>query len=67
MEIRYEYRGEIHTLQQETKKMTAGELLQAIGLSPVYAFVVCDGEVVDEGRDISSASSIEVINAISGG
>ncbi len=67
MEIRYEYRGEVHTLQRETARMTAGELLQLLGLSPVYAHMVIDGEVVDEGYDIGAASSIEVINAISGG
>ncbi|MCX7883156.1 MAG: MoaD/ThiS family protein [Brevinematales bacterium] len=61
------YRGEKKTLTTLSSHPTAGEILSQLNLSPVYAFVVCDGEVVSEDTPLSPSSTIEVINAISGG
>lgn len=67
MMFEIEYRGEKRTIVTELPRFTAEDLLRELGLSPVYAFVLCDGEVVDEKTPLSVSSRIEVINAISGG
>jgi len=67
MTIEVEYRGEKIPISLDTPHITAGDILKHLHLSPVYAFVVCDGEVVSENTPLSPSSSIEVINAISGG
>jgi len=61
------YRGEKTTITTPSSHVTAGDVLAALHLSPVYAFVVSDGEVVSEDTVLSPSSTIEVINAISGG
>ncbi|MFN3660036.1 MAG: MoaD/ThiS family protein [Brevinematales bacterium] len=61
------YRGEKTTITTSSSHITAKDVLSALHLSPVYAFVVADGEVVSEDTTLSPSSTIEIINAISGG
>lgn len=67
MTLEITYRGERTTINTPSSHITAKDILKALQLSPVYAFVVSDGEVVSEDTVLSPSSTIEVINAISGG
>lgn len=66
VEYHVKYRGEIVHIFSPTP-LKAGDLLRKFQLSPVYAFVVSNGEVVEESFLLSTDASLEVINAISGG
>lgn len=61
------YRGKKVELYFEKDKVTAGDVLKALGLSRQYAFVVKNGEVVSEEEPIKPEDQVRVINAISGG
>lgn len=67
MKIKVKYRGKEQELEIDKEKITAEDILKALGLSSEYAFVVKNGEVIPENETISETDSIKVINAISGG
>ncbi len=67
MELKVKYRGKEKVLTIKKEKVLAIDLLKALGLSPEYAFVVKNGEVVPETEEIKSEDSIKIVNAISGG
>jgi len=67
MKLRVQYRGKELELEIEGDKVKAKDLLKAINLSREYAFVVVNGEVVDEDFYIKEGDQVRVINAISGG
>jgi sulfur carrier protein len=54
-------------LEFEENKVKAKDLLKAMNLSREYAFVVVNGEVVEEDFYIREGDQVRVINAISGG
>jgi sulfur carrier protein len=67
MKLRVQYRGKELELEFEGDKVKAKDLLRAMNLSREYAFVVVNGEVVDEDFYIKEGDQVRVINAISGG
>ncbi len=67
MKLRVLYRGKELELEFEGDKVKAKDLLKAMNLSREYAFVVVNGEVVDEDYYIKEGDQVRVINAISGG
>jgi len=67
MKLRVQYRGKELELEFEEDKVKAKDLLKAMNLSREYAFVVVNGEVVDEDFYIREGDQVRVINAISGG
>jgi sulfur carrier protein len=67
MKLRVQYRGKELELEFEGDKVKAKDLLKAMNLSREYAFVVVNGEVVEEGFYIKEGDQVRVINAISGG
>jgi len=67
MKLRVQYRGKELELEFEENKVKAKDLLKAMNLSREYAFVVVNGEVVDEDFYIKEGDQVRVINAISGG
>ncbi len=67
MEIKVKYRGKEKVLSIEKEKITALDILKALGLSPEYAFVSKNGELASEDEEIKPEDDIKVINAISGG
>jgi sulfur carrier protein len=67
MEIKVKYRGKEEVLKFEKEKITALDILKALGLSPEHAFVAKNGELAQEDEIISPQDNIKVINAISGG
>jgi len=67
VELKVKYRGKEKVLTIKKEKVLAIDLLKALGLSPEYAFVVKNGEVVPETEEIKSEDSIKIVNAISGG
>jgi sulfur carrier protein len=67
MKLRVQYRGKELELEFEGDKVKAKDLLKAMNLSREYAFVVVNGEVVDEDFYIREGDQVRVINAISGG
>ena len=67
MKLRVQYRGKEFELEFEGDKVKAKDLLKAMNLSREYAFVVVNGEVVDEDFYIKEGDQVRVINAISGG
>ncbi len=67
MKLRVQYRGKELELEFEGDKVKAKDLLKAMNLSREYAFVVVNGEVVDEDFYIKEGDQVRVINAISGG
>ncbi len=67
MKLRVQYRGKELDLEFEENKVKAKDLLKAMNLSREYAFVVVNGEVVDEDFYIKERDQVRVINAISGG
>ena len=67
MKLRVLYRGKELELEVEGDKVKAKDLLKAMNLSREYAFVVVNGEVVEEDFYIKEGDQVRVINAISGG
>jgi sulfur carrier protein len=67
MKLRVQYRGKELELEFEGDKVKAKDLLKAMNLSREYAFVVVNGEVVEEDFYIEEGDQVRVINAISGG
>jgi sulfur carrier protein len=67
MKLRVHYRGKELELEFEENKVKAKDLLKAMNLSKEYAFVVVNGEVVEEDFFIKEGDQVRVINAISGG
>lgn len=67
MKLRVQYRGKELELEFEEDKVKAKDLLKAMNLSREYAFVVVNGEVVEEDYYIKEGDQVRVINAISGG
>jgi len=67
MKLRVQYRGKELELEFEENKVKAKDLLKAMNLSREYAFVVVNGEVVEEDFYIKEGDQVRVINAISGG
>ncbi|MFZ8784384.1 MoaD/ThiS family protein [Thermocrinis sp.] len=67
MKLRVQYRGKELKLEFEGDKVKAKDLLKAMNLSREYAFVVVNGEVVEEDFYIKEGDQVRVINAISGG
>jgi sulfur carrier protein len=67
MKLRVQYRGKEFELEFEENKVKAKDLLKAMNLSREYAFVVVNGEVVEEDFYIKEGDQVRVINAISGG
>lgn len=67
MKLRVQYRGKEFELEFEENKVKAKDLLKAMNLSREYAFVVVNGEVVEEDFYIREGDQVRVINAISGG
>ena len=67
MKLRVQYRGKELKLEFEGDKVKAKDLLKAMNLSREYAFVVVNGEVVEEDFYIEEGDQVRVINAISGG
>jgi sulfur carrier protein len=67
MKLRVQYRGKELELEFEGDKVKAKDLLKAMNLSREYAFVVVNGEVVEEDYYIKEGDQVRVINAISGG
>jgi sulfur carrier protein len=67
MKLRVQYRGKELDLEFEENKVKAKDLLKAMNLSREYAFVVVNGEVVEEDFYIKEGDQVRVINAISGG
>jgi sulfur carrier protein len=67
MKLRVQYRGKELELEFEENKVKAKDLLKAMNLSREYAFVVVNGEVVEDDFYIKEGDQVRVINAISGG
>ena len=67
MKLQVQYRGKELELEFEGDKVKAKDLLKAMNLSREYAFVVVNGEVVEEDYYIKEGDQVRVINAISGG
>ena len=67
MEIKVKYRGKEQILTFDKEKVTALDILKALGLSPEYAFVAKNGELASEEEEIKPEDNIKVVNAISGG
>lgn len=67
MKLQVQYRGKELELEFEGNKVKAKDLLKAMNLSREYAFVVVNGEVVEEDYYIKEGDQVRVINAISGG
>ena len=67
MEVKVKYRGKEQKINIEKEKILAIDLLKALNLSPEYAFVVKDGEVIPENEEIKGNEDIKIVNAISGG
>jgi sulfur carrier protein len=67
MKLRVQYRGKELELEFKGDKVKAKDLLKAMNLSREYAFVVVNGEVVEEDFYIKEGDQVRVINAISGG
>ncbi|MEN2984590.1 MAG: MoaD/ThiS family protein [Dictyoglomaceae bacterium] len=61
------YRGKVYTLTLEKNRINSQEILEFLGLSKEYAFVVKNGEIVLSNGILSPEDEIEVINAVSGG
>ena len=67
MELKVKYRGQEKILNFDKDKVKAKDILKALGLSKDFAFVVKNGEIVDENETITQNDEVRVINAISGG
>ncbi len=67
MQIRIKYRGQEKVLDFDKSKVRVKDILEALGLSSDYAFVVKNGEIASEDEEINENDQIKVVNAISGG
>jgi sulfur carrier protein len=67
MKIKIKYRGKEQTLEFDKERVTALDILKALGLSPEHAFVAKNGELASEDEILSPEDEIKVVNAISGG
>lgn len=67
MNLKVKYRGEEKVLTFDKDKIKAKDILKSLGLSKDFAFVVKNGEIVDENETVLESDEIKVINAISGG
>ncbi|WP_457626502.1 MoaD/ThiS family protein [Persephonella sp.] len=67
MKIKIKYRGKEQTLEFDKERVTALDILKALGLSPEHAFVAKNGELASEDEIVSPEDEIKVVNAISGG
>jgi sulfur carrier protein len=67
MEVNVNYRGKEIKLNINKDKVRAIDILKELNLSPEYAFVAKNGEIVSEDEYITPQDKIKVVNAISGG
>lgn len=67
MNLKVKYRGEERVLTFDKEKIKAKDILKTLGLSKDFAFVVKNGEIVDENETITQDDEVRVVNAISGG
>ncbi|SHK27815.1 MoaD/ThiS family protein [Thermocrinis minervae] len=67
MKLTVEFRGKQVELEFEKDKVTALDVLKALGLSREYAFVVKNSQIADEKESISPEDKVKVVSAISGG
>ncbi|MEZ0360299.1 MAG: MoaD/ThiS family protein [Hydrogenobacter sp.] len=67
MELKVKYRGKEKILVFEKDRVKAKDVLNTLNLSREFAFVVKNGQVVDDDELLSPDDDIRVINAISGG
>ena len=67
MKLKVRYRGKIHEVQIDKEKVKAKDILDYFNLSPEFAFVAKNGEIVSEDEKLSPQDEIKVVNAISGG
>ena len=67
MEIKVKYRGKEIKLKINKEKVRAIDILNELKLSPEYAFVAKNGEIISEDEDIFPEDEVKVVNAISGG
>ncbi len=67
MEIKIKYRGQEKILKFNKEKIKGIDILKKLNLSPEYAFIVKNGEVIPENETVSEKDNIKVVNAISGG
>ncbi|MCX7760771.1 MAG: MoaD/ThiS family protein [Hydrogenothermaceae bacterium] len=67
MRLIVKYRGQNKVLEFDKDKVKAGDILKALNLSKDFAFVVRNGEIVQENEEITQNDEIRVVNAISGG
>ncbi|SNZ08618.1 sulfur carrier protein [Persephonella hydrogeniphila] len=67
MKIKVKYRGKEQTLEFDKERVTALDILKALGLSPEHAFVAKNGELASEDEIVTPQDEIKVVNAISGG
>ncbi len=65
MPLKVIYRGKEYTFEE--KKIKAKDLLKKLGLSPTYALVVKNGEVISEEDYVEEGDEVRVVSAISGG
>ncbi|WP_456393075.1 MoaD/ThiS family protein [Persephonella sp.] len=67
MELKVKYRGKEQVLKFDKDRITALDILKALGLSPEHAFVAKNGELAQEDEPVTPEDEIKVVNAISGG
>lgn len=67
MKVDVVYRGKKLTLEFDKEKVKVKDILKHLNLSRDYAFVVKDGEILDENEYIKDDEVVRVVNAISGG
>ncbi len=67
MKVDVVYRGKTLTLEFDKDKVKVKDILKHLNLSRDYAFVVKDGEILDENEYIKDSEVVRVVNAISGG
>ncbi len=67
MKVKVVYRGQIKELEFEKDKVSALDILKALGLSREYAFMVRGGEILQDRELIKEGEEVKIINAISGG
>ncbi|NPB06769.1 MAG: MoaD/ThiS family protein [Aquificae bacterium] len=65
MALKVVYRGK--EIELPVKEIKAKELLKRLGLSPLSALVIKNGEVVSEDELLREGDEVRVVNAISGG
>ncbi|MEJ5173425.1 MAG: MoaD/ThiS family protein [Hydrogenothermaceae bacterium] len=67
MRLVVRYRGKDKVLEFDKDKVKAFDILKALNLSKDFAFVVKNGEIVQENEEITQNDEVRVVNAISGG